>query len=118
MFLLVDQPQIPPTLISALLEAYSGTDMPVVAPLIDQRRGNPVLFDRLTFPVLLDIKGDAGGRQVFSKFRKLMVPWHDGRDGLDVDTEDDYRRLLDGDQEESELFPIHYSCVLIWFVLL
>jgi molybdenum cofactor cytidylyltransferase len=101
MFLLADQPQIPPTLIGALLEAYSGTDIPVVAPLIDQRRGNPVLFDRLTFPVLRKLEGDAGGRQVFSKFRKLMVPWHEGRDGLDVDTEEDYRRLLEEEQEES-----------------
>ncbi len=97
MFLLSDQPQIPVTLIAALLEAYAGTEKPVVAPLIDESRGNPVLFDRVTFPALLSLEGDAGGRQVFARFGKLMVPWHEPRDGLDVDTEADYRRLLDGD---------------------
>jgi molybdenum cofactor cytidylyltransferase len=97
MFLLSDQPQIPVTLIRALLDAYAASEKPIVAPLIDQRRGNPVIFDRVTFPDLLTLKGDAGGRQVFSRYPRLMVPWYDGRDGLDVDTEEDYRRLVDGE---------------------
>ncbi|MBN2044168.1 MAG: putative selenium-dependent hydroxylase accessory protein YqeC [Anaerolineales bacterium] len=94
-FSLVDQPQIPVRLIETLLEAYSAQNYPLVVPLIDQRRGNPVLFDRVVFPDLLKLSGDSGGRQVYSKFTKLMVPWYDRRDGLDVDTEEDYRNLTD-----------------------
>jgi molybdenum cofactor cytidylyltransferase len=66
-----------------------------VAPLVDNRRGNPVLFDRQTFPALAALEGDAGGRKVFSKFPVIYVPWLDARAGLDVDTIEDYQRLLD-----------------------
>ena len=63
--------------------------------MFEGQRGNPVLFDRRTFPALKKIEGDKGGRQVFSRFRPHFVPWVEPRDGLDVDTEEDYRRLLD-----------------------
>jgi molybdenum cofactor cytidylyltransferase len=93
--LLVDQPHIPHALISALVEAHAENFAPIVAPLVDQRRGNPVLFDRAAFDHLVKIEGDIGGRAIFSHFRVLYVPWIDPRTGLDVDTEEDYQRLLD-----------------------
>lgn len=93
-FLLSDQPQIPVRLVETVLAEYSRTLAPVVAPLVDERRGNPVLFDRQTFGDLLQAKGDKGGRQVFSKYRVQTFPWLEARDGLDVDTWDDYQRLL------------------------
>lgn len=95
-FLLADQPQVPATLIHALLEAYAATLAPVVAPLVDGQRGNPVLFDRSVFPALLALKGDAGGRQVFSRYPPHYVPWLDASAGLDVDTPEDYERLKKG----------------------
>ena len=95
LFLLVDQPQIPVTLIRAVLDTYAKSLSPIVAPLVDSRRGNPVLFDRRTFPSLAAVEGDAGGRKVFSKFPVIYVPWLDARAGLDVDTIEDYQRLLD-----------------------
>jgi molybdenum cofactor cytidylyltransferase len=95
MFLLVDQPQIPVTLVRALMNTYAKSLSPIVAPLVDRRRGNPVLFDQVTFTALSDVEGDAGGRQVFSKFPLLYLPWLDLSAALDVDTEEDYRRLLE-----------------------
>ncbi len=95
LFLLVDQPQIPVTLVRAVLDTYAKSLSPIVAPLVDNRRGNPVLFDRRTFPSLVAVEGDAGGRKVFSKFPVIYVPWLDARAGLDVDTIEDYQRLLD-----------------------
>ena len=94
MFLLVDQPQIPATLIQAVRDAYAQSLSLIVAPMIDNRRGNPVLFDRQTFDALAMLEGDAGGRQVFSKYRVEYVPWLDLRAALDVDTPEDYNRLL------------------------
>lgn len=95
LFLLVDQPQIPVTLIRAVLDTYAKSLSPIVAPLVDNRRGNPVLFDRRTFSSLAAVEGDAGGRKVFSKFPVIYVPWLDARSGLDVDTLEDYQRLLE-----------------------
>ncbi len=93
-FLLVDQPQIPRTLIRALVETHSRTLAPIVAPQIDGQRGNPVLFDRVTFSDLLKLSGDVGGRSLFSRYPVTWVPWHDASLLLDVDTPADYERLL------------------------
>ncbi len=92
-FLLADQPQIPSELVRALLEQHAQSLAPIVAPLIDDRRGNPVLFDRVTFDDLRSLTGDVGGRAVFAKHPITYVPWHDASVLLDVDTPEDYQRL-------------------------
>lgn len=94
LFFLVDQPQISVELVSTLVGAYSESLSPIVAPMVDDRRGNPVLFDRSTFSALSRLEGDSGGRQVFSKFRIRYVPWLDAKAGMDVDTMEDYQRLI------------------------
>lgn len=94
-FLLADQPLIPPALIKALVENHAFNLAPIVAPLVDGQRGNPVLFDRDTFPDLLTVQGDRGGRAIFSRHRVDWVDWHDARVLLDVDNEGDYERLLE-----------------------
>jgi molybdenum cofactor cytidylyltransferase len=92
-FLLADQPQIPIELLKALSDQHAQTLSPIVAPLIDDRRGNPVLFDRVTFADLQSLTGDVGGRAVFAKHPIVYVPWHDANLLLDVDTPEDYQRL-------------------------
>jgi molybdenum cofactor cytidylyltransferase len=94
-FLMADQPQIPPDLVRSLVESHAGSLSPLVAPLIDGRRGNPVLFDCQAFPELLGLSGDAGGRALFARYRPVWVPWHDPDLLLDVDTSEDYQRLLE-----------------------
>jgi len=66
---------------------------PIIAPLIDDRRGKPGLFDRAMFDDRRSLRGDAGGRAVFSKYRVTYVPWHTASLLLDVDTPEDYARL-------------------------
>jgi molybdenum cofactor cytidylyltransferase len=66
----------------------------ILAPLVlEERRANPVLFDRDTFPDLLQLKGDVGGRAIFDKHRVEYLPWHDDILLLDVDNPQDYDRL-------------------------
>jgi molybdenum cofactor cytidylyltransferase len=62
--------------------------------MILDRRGNPVLFDRETFTDLLELEGDVGGRAIFHKHRVEYLPWHDDSLLLDVDTPEQYQRLL------------------------
>ena len=100
-FLLADQPQIPIELVKALGDQHTLSQSPIVAPLIDERRGNPVLFDRVTFADLQAVTGDVGGRAVFAKHPIAYVPWHDGSLLLDVDTPEDYRRLLESTQADA-----------------
>ena len=95
LFLLADQPQITPPIIHALMDEHASTLSPIIAPLILDQRGNPVLFDRVTFRDLLKLEGDVGGRGIFSKHRVNYLPWHDDALLLDVDTPEHYQRLKD-----------------------
>jgi len=94
-FLLSDQPQVTATVIRALVESHQAELPAIVAPLIlEEHRGNPVLFDRVTFPDLAQLRGDAGGRSLFSKYPVRYMPWHDAHLLIDVDTPEQYQRLL------------------------
>ncbi|NLF49866.1 MAG: putative selenium-dependent hydroxylase accessory protein YqeC [Leptolinea sp.] len=93
-FLLVDQPQIPVPLIRKLLAEHSSTLGSIIYPISGGRRANPVLFDRTTFSALLKIQGDVGGRAIFSKFPLYSIPWFDESILIDVDTPEDYQRLI------------------------
>ena len=97
-FLLADQPQVTFDVITALVSTHSLGLPPIVAPLVMmERRANPVLFDRVTFPDLMALQGDVGGRAIFDKYRVEYLPWHDDRLLLDVDTQADYQRLIEDD---------------------
>ena len=96
-FLLADQPQVDVTVLQALVERHRLELPPVLAPLVRDARANPVLFDRVTFPDLLTLQGDTGGRGIFHRFPPAYLPWHDERLLLDVDTPEQYRRLVENE---------------------
>ncbi|MBE3067324.1 MAG: putative selenium-dependent hydroxylase accessory protein YqeC [Chloroflexi bacterium] len=96
-FLLADQPQITPTVIRALSEEHARTLAPIVAPLVGGQRANPVLFDRVTFPDLMALSGDGGGRAIFSQYPVNYLTWHDESLLSDVDTPQEYKKLVNGE---------------------
>jgi molybdenum cofactor cytidylyltransferase len=99
-FLLADQPQVTRRVLGALKSRHAEGLFPIIAPLIADRRGNPVLFDRVTFADLLKLEGDVGGRALFREYPVEYIPWHDEHLFFDVDDEDDYRKLLAWGVEE------------------
>jgi len=93
-FLLADQPHIGADVIRALVETHAQSLPAILAPLVrEERRANPVLFDRVTFPDLLALTGDIGGRAIFDRHKIAYLPWHDESLLLDVDTPEDYERI-------------------------
>ena len=94
LFMVVDQPQLPLALIESLRAEHAASLAPIVAPLVDGHRSNPVLFDRATFPDFEAVQGDTGGRAIFSKHQVVWLPWLDISLAIDVDTPEDYDRLL------------------------
>jgi len=99
-FLLADQPQVSVEVIRALVERHS-LDLPaVLAPYVFDQRANPVLFDQIAFPDLLKLQGDTGGRAIFSKFSPRYLNWYDRKLLLDVDTPEDYLKLVNGEWEK------------------
>ncbi|GAB4528019.1 MAG: molybdenum cofactor cytidylyltransferase [Anaerolineales bacterium] len=93
-FLQVDQPHVPVTLLRALRQEHARTRSAIIAPFVDGQRATPVLFDRDTFPELRQLRGARGGRVLFSRHRLHYLPWHDRSILLDVDTPEDYRQLM------------------------
>ena len=93
-FLLADQPQLTTSILHALVEKHAQRLYPIIAPMVLDRRANPVLFDRVAFSDLLTLEGDVGGRAIFHRHRVEYLPWHDDRMLLDVDTPEHYQRLI------------------------
>ncbi|MEN6392192.1 MAG: nucleotidyltransferase family protein, partial [Anaerolineaceae bacterium] len=96
-FLLADQPRVTSNLIRALVEKHAWSLSPLVAPQVDGQRATPVLFDREVFPELKKLSGDQGGRALFARYEVAWIPWQDVGLTLDIDTPEDFRRLLEED---------------------
>jgi molybdenum cofactor cytidylyltransferase len=94
LFLLGDQPQTPSDLLNQLVHAHWKSKPAIVAPRVSGQRANPVLFDQSTFPDLLELQGDVGGRAVFKKHDLLLIDWEEDGQLFDVDTPEDYQNLL------------------------
>ncbi len=92
-FLLVDQPFIPPQLIQRLIKAHAIKRAPIVHPQVNNERANPVLFDREVFQELSSLEGDTGGRVLFNTFPSRSVPWENDLIQKDIDTLEDFERL-------------------------
>jgi len=97
-FLLADQPQVTTDVLRALVERHSLDLSPIVATQVQGQRANPVIFDRNTFPDLSSLEGDTGGRQLFSRYPGVYLPWHDERLLLDIDTQEDYNKLIEAQE--------------------
>jgi molybdenum cofactor cytidylyltransferase len=95
-FILGDQPLIGPAVHDALVAAYRDSAAPIVQPSYDGQRGNPVLIASALFPELLAVIGDQGARNVLrahaAEVQVVPIPGSTPTD--DLDTEEDYQRLL------------------------
>lgn len=91
-FLLADQPGVTPELLSALIQRHRETLAPIVAPRYRGQRGNPVLFDRATFPEFERLTGDVGARPIIQAHwdQIAWVDWPTPEILQDIDTVGDY----------------------------
>ncbi len=95
LFTLADQPFVYPEDYNHLLERYFDCLNLVTFPIYRGKRGNPTLFDRRTWPLLLELEGDIGGRAIF---RHLPVGELCGVETsqqgvlLDIDTPEDLEK--------------------------
>ncbi len=91
-----DQPLISVRTIDQLVHKYLETGGPIVAPFFQRRRGNPVLFDKSLFSELRNIHGDTGAKASLERHADKVVKVQVDDIGVlfDIDTQDDYGRLL------------------------
>ena len=96
LFILGDQPLIGPGVLDALIAARRATAAPLVMPTYDGQRGNPVLIASELFAELALVTGDQGARGVIRAHAKAVreVPIDGTPPTDDLDTQEDYERLL------------------------
>ena len=92
--LLCDQPYVTGDVISALIAAYRNTQKPIIASSYDGNLGVPALFGRSLFARLTRLEGSAGAKHVIEENASVadFLPFPGGE--LDVDTPDDFSRLI------------------------
>jgi molybdenum cofactor cytidylyltransferase len=76
-----------------LINYYEFNKPSILAPFIGEKRGNPVLFDKICFNQLHHLQGDKGGRALFNEFGLTRLKWEDENILLDVDSPEDYLNL-------------------------
>jgi len=95
LFLLADQPLLSVELVTNLIKEHSKTLSPIVAPWINGKTANPVLFDKSLMTELSKLSGQEGGRRLFSRYSISTVSWDDPSVFFDVDSMEDYNLLLE-----------------------
>ena len=94
-FLLADQPLTDKSIIENLI-SLRGEEK-IIASSYNNTLGPPVLFNKSFFNDLLEMKGNEGAKKVIAKYpgSVTVIPFAPG--SLDVDTPEDYQRLLNAD---------------------
>jgi molybdenum cofactor cytidylyltransferase len=90
-----DQPFVSSSLFLTLIETAKSTGKSIVASLYDNTFGTPVLFQKQYFDSLLCLKGVEGAKKLIKQFPEdvATIPFPLG--GIDIDTQEDYRLLID-----------------------
>ncbi|HTW45690.1 MAG TPA: molybdenum cofactor cytidylyltransferase [Acidobacteriaceae bacterium] len=97
MIVLGDQPLVRPETMDRIIQKYSESNAEIVVPHYRGKRGNPVLLDRTLFPEAMTLEGDTGFRTLFGRHAEGLVATDVDDVGvlLDIDSREDYTRLLD-----------------------
>ena len=93
---LADVPMITVEVVRQVIDAWQATRAPIVRPAIGDAHGHPVLYDRSLFAALRSAPLEQGAKAVVRAREAdiLNVPVTDPGCLRDVDTPDDYRKLL------------------------
>jgi molybdenum cofactor cytidylyltransferase len=83
-----DMPHVAPATLSVLAAALAD-GAPIVAPVMEGRRGNPVGFGRVHLDALLALEGEQGARRLLQGSPVIDIPVADPGIFRDIDTQDD-----------------------------
>ena len=99
--LLCDQPLVTAASIALLVKTHRRTGARIVASRRGQRLETPVLLSFPFFDELCALDGDQGTKEILRRHRHLAMGLALPGAGVDVDTVEDYGRLMALESEES-----------------
>lgn len=102
LFMTCDQPHVTQSVLANLLAKFAGSNCEknrncpaeIAASAYDDTLGIPAVFSRSLFESLLALEGDKGAKSLILKNREtaVSVPFEEGH--IDIDTRQDYERLI------------------------
>ncbi|HKI93876.1 MAG TPA: nucleotidyltransferase family protein [Gemmatimonadales bacterium] len=100
----VDRPRVHVETVRALVERFEQTGGPIVAPRFQGRRGHPVIFAETLFEELRQAPNDQGARAVVRRDQARVVEVEVDDPGVveDINTPDDYRKLVREENARSD----------------
>ena len=98
MFFVCDQPLLSLDTVNKLIAAYNKNNL-ITYPVINNRRGAPVIFPPEMKEELLSLKNDQGGMLLVKDKNRNEVPIENEEDLVDIDTEEDYENLKENHEK-------------------
>jgi len=91
-----DQPYMTAGLLQSLIDTANNSDKGIVASSYADTLGTPVLFTSKHFTDLMSLTGQDGAKMLLGKYQDEVVgvPFENGE--IDIDTPEDYNRLISG----------------------
>ncbi|MCT4606081.1 MAG: molybdenum cofactor cytidylyltransferase [Marinisporobacter sp.] len=99
MFFTGDQPLLDENVVNRLMGIFYQNPGDIIVPQYKGRRGSPVVFSKKFRDDLLGLEGDTGGKVIINKYlsKVRFVEIDDEKSLFDVDTKEDYEKLLKWD---------------------
>ena len=93
-FAVCDQPFVSHCVFENLIAEHQKTGKGIVASSYAETLGTPVLFDKKHFNNLLDLKGQEGAKKIINRYLDDTASIFFEKGDIDIDTEDDYNKLI------------------------
>lgn len=93
MILVSDQPFITRSLLQEMLQTQETSGKAIVAALYNGVKGTPVLFNKMYFHHLQELKGDKGAKSILQLVPDDIATVDFAEGEMDIDTPEDYKRF-------------------------
>ena len=95
-FFLVDQPYVDKLIINTLINKFKKSTENIIVPRVNGQLCNPVLFGKKYYRKLMNLSGEQGGKEIIREVNDVeWIAWEDEKLLLDIDTEVDYKNILE-----------------------
>ena len=110
----VDHPLIHSHALETIIERFGKLSVKILYPCYHNRKGHPPLFSTCLIKEILESRGDAGLKGIFTKYQNYaeFVDMGNQECLMDIDTEQDYLKALD--YLNSHIVPDMEECEYIY----